>query len=156
MRVKKWMFVALLALVAVLVVGMGFMFNRQIKNETTATYSVLNWEVGNIQTTATDNLKAGQKISDEDSIRTSKLINADGLEITFKDNSEVTVKIHCYDKDGVYKGVRDVTNGEKGKGTWEDFAEGTEKVRVVILTGEKITLLNQLGYVNQITIKYNK
>ena len=133
----------LFVLVDILAMGLVaalFRTETQINTETLTKYS---YEVGSISE------DDGTEVSSTGSIRTKSLYNVDGLTIKSKDDSTVTYKIFCYDKEEKFVSVvSDV----------ESIPEDVTSFRLVITPTETVEIgYLQIGdYSGQVTVSFNK
>lgn len=143
----KWVITLVVGLALVgAVIGLAVKLNRQT---TTTTIGGEAYSIG----TLTDK---GEYAEGNTSIYLRKAVNADGLKVVPQKDAKIEYRLFFYDKDGKFLSATE-PSAEKFNG---DVPAGAETVKVMITPTEdedgKVSLVEVLGYANQLTVTVNK
>lgn len=142
----NWLGIVIVVLVIVGVV----MFVKNINdNLPTETVGVLDYAVGGIDTSTGKYAKA------EDSFYTKNFLNFEGLDISLKENANLTYKVFYYDSEKEFISASTTFNGDY---TAPSDVEGAKYVKVMVtdINGNVVNALNLLTLADGIVIKVNK
>ncbi len=143
----KWVVTLLVGLALIgAVVGLSVKLNRQT---TTTTIGGEAYSIGTLTDT-------GEYAEGNTSIYLRKAITTDGLKVVPQKDAKIEYRLFFYDKDGKFLAATE-TSSAKFDG---DIPDGAETVKIMITpTADedgKVSLVEVLGYANQLTVTVNK
>ena len=147
-RKSNKVMLAVLCIAVIVLVGTVTVLAIQLNRTTTATLFGTAYAVGTLD----DNGKVAES---KENIYTKDLISVDGLKITVKEKADVQYKLYFYDADKAFVSASEEWLTADFEGTIPDTAK---YVRVVIdpIEDNEVSVLEVLGYANQLTVTYNK
>lgn len=147
-RKSNKVMLAVLCIAVIVLVGTVTVLAIQLNRTTTATLFGTAYAVGTLD----DNGKVAES---KENIYTKDLISVDGLKITVKEKADVQYKLYFYDADKAFVSASEEWLTADFEGT---IPETAKYVRVVIdpIEDNEVSVLEVLGYADQLTVTYNK
>lgn len=141
--------VVVIAVVLVLLIGaVGILAVRLNKSITTKTIPATAYGIGSID-------DSGKVVKSSEHIYTKDYITVDGLKVTVKEKADVQYKLYFYDADKTFLSTSLSWLAKDFDGV---IPESAKYVRVVIspVDDTEVTILEIIGYANQLTVTVNK
>lgn len=147
----KW--IVVFVLVAALIAGLAVAFVQLDKQITTAKLRSTAFSIGTLDSNGEYEKNTGY-------IYTEDYITVDGLEITVAEDANVKYKVFYYseDEDGEKTFISASTDWQTTDLVSSTIPEGADVARIVIqpVGDAEVSLLEIVGYANQVTVTYNK
>lgn len=143
----KWAAVLIVALA--LIVAVAALFVKLDRQTTTTTIGGEAYSIGTIDET-------GEYAEGDTAIYLRNGITTDGLKCELADDAQIKYQLFFYDADGAF-----LEASEELTSDWNGSApEGAESVKIMITPTEdedgKVSLIEVLGYADQLTVTVNK